>query len=144
MHVRFETLENVRRDLRRSHRAVGVFVDTGDLPGGGRDAFTLAVDGALVADRPSGDFGDRHGDLELLLEPQRPVVFARGRHARPADRRLAVVNDQPPFTPQGVLRVSEVAEVIRKMDDAGQVRLRKLNPPTESERPWQSLLPSTF
>src|SRR5262245_5669990 len=123
MHVRFEAFADVRGDLSRAHRAVGLFVDAGDLPGRSRHSLAVTSDHAFITDGSFRDLSDHDRNLELLLEPEWTVVLAGGGDTRPPDVRFVRMNAQSRVAPERMLSVFEVAKVIREMDDPSRIRL---------------------
>src|SRR5436189_2157397 len=94
------------------HGAVRHLRHAGDFPPAGGHPLSVTCDLAGVSDRPTRQLTDANGHVELLLESQRPMVFARCRDARPSDGRGRVVDTQASFAPERVFRILEVAEEI--------------------------------
>src|SRR3954466_5355937 len=74
-------------------------------------------------------------NLQILLEPNRPSIFAFCVHPRKTKRRIMLIHDhrraQRPI--KRVLRILHVTKEIGKMHDAGHVGLGKLHAPRQLE-----------
>jgi len=73
-------------------------------------------------------------DVELVLEPQRPLVVEGRRDAGPPVGRIGREDAHAVGAPQRVLRLLQVAEEGAEMHDAGGIRLVELDPAAEDER----------
>ena len=76
---------------------------------------------------------DADARVELVLEPQRPVIVEAGGHAREADVGAARGDAEPRLAPQRVLGLLHVAEVDAEMDDARGVHFVERHTTMEGE-----------
>src|SRR5262245_51431135 len=128
MRMNLETRGDLRGNVDRLHRPIGILAHAGDRHHASGDLFIAFGQQAAVADRSPADLDDPQPDIELILETQRPTEVEVGVDARPPDVRVAGMDAQSRLAPQRVLGFLHVAEEPAEMDDAGGVGLVELDP----------------